>query len=112
MTEKFICGILENLDTDQKAEKQKNLEILHKLYAKLVPRRKLIRRVMQEYLLMAIHEGRVYQGVGEILEIYPINGFAVPLREEPTTFFKKIMVQILKLHNFNDFYEFYLRRLM
>lgn len=58
--------------------------ILHRLYAKLVPRRKMIRKGITDLFNSLIHENYKFNGTSELLDIMAaiISGFAVPLREE------------------------------
>jgi len=57
---------------------------LHRLYAKLVPRRKIIRKGINDLFNSLIHESYKFNGTSELLDILAaiISGFAVPLREE------------------------------
>lgn len=73
--------------------------ILHKLYAKVVARRKMIRSVMNANFFRLIHETDGQNGAGEILDIYAsiISGYAVPLREEHITFFKDVIIPLHKV---------------
>lgn len=57
---------------------------MHRLYAKLVPRRKIIRKGINDLFNSLIHENFKFNGTSELLDILAaiISGFAVPLREE------------------------------
>ena len=71
--------------------------ILHKLYAKLVPRRKMIRKAITDCFHLLIHEIHKFNGASELLDIMAsiISGFAIPLREEHVIFFKNIIINAL-----------------
>ena len=43
--------------------------IIHKLYAKLVPRRKMIRKAMNECFSVLIYEKVKFNGMAELLDI-------------------------------------------
>ena len=70
---------------------------MHKLYAKLVPIIKVIRRVITECFHLLIHEIHKFNGVWELLDIMAsiISGFAIPLREEHVIFFKNIIIPLI-----------------
>ena len=72
---------------------------MHRMYAKVVPRRKIIRECVQDIFLQIIHENRVMNGVDQILNNYSswASGFAVPLRPENAEFFHKIIIPLHKV---------------
>ena len=74
--------------------------ILLKLYAKLVPRRKIIRKAINDCLFSLIHEENKLNGIAELLDImsYIISGFAVPLREEHVQFFINTIIPLHKVY--------------
>ena len=73
--------------------------ILHRLYAKLVPRRKMIRKAKTDCFYTLIHENFKFNGTAELLDILAsiISGFAVPLREEHVVFFKTVIIPLHKV---------------
>jgi serine/threonine-protein phosphatase 2A regulatory subunit B' len=85
--------------------------ILHKLYAKLVPRRKMIRKAINECFFALIHENHKFNGAAELLDILAsiISGFAVPLRDEHVIFFQNIIIPLHKVQTCSQFYEQLLR---
>ena len=56
-------------DTENSSERDYLKNILHKLYARLVPRRKMIRKEMNSYFYSLIHESQKANGTSEILDI-------------------------------------------
>ena len=56
----------------------------------MVPRRKMIRKAINDCFYSLIHETFKFNGASELLDILAsiISGFAVPLREEHIIFFK------------------------
>jgi serine/threonine-protein phosphatase 2A regulatory subunit B' len=77
----------------------------------LVPRRKMIRKAINEAFYELIHESHKFNGAAELLDILAsiISGFAVPLREEHVTFFKNVIIPLHKVQTCGQFYEQLLR---
>lgn len=103
----FIHNLIELLNSEESREREYVKTILHRLYAKILPRRKIIRKAMYEIFLAMIHEDKKFNGANELLEILSslISGFAVPLREEHVSFFKTIIIPLHKVHNSQMFHE-------
>ena len=66
---RFIQEFLGLLDSELSIERDYLKNILHKLYAKIVPRRKMIRRAMNECFYQLIHESVSFNGAAELLDI-------------------------------------------
>jgi len=111
VTPKFVQEFLDLFDTEESVERDYLKNILHKLYAKLVPRRKMIRKAMNECFYTLIHETHKFNGAAELLDILAsiISGFAVPLREEHVIFFKNVIIPLHKVQTCSQFYEQLLR---
>lgn len=107
VTPQFVQEFLELFDSEESVERDYLKNILHKLYAKLVPRRKMIRKAMNECFFLLIHENYSFNGAAELLDILAsiISGFAVPLRDEHIIFFKNIIVPLHKVQTCASFYE-------
>lgn len=91
-----------------KAERDYLMQILRKLYSRMIQKRKTIRRAMNQYLFELLHGEKDRQnGAAEILEIYQsiISGYVVPLREEHRQFFSNILVPLHKCHSYPLFQE-------
>ena len=75
---------MELLNTENSYERDYLKNILHKLYSRLVPRRKMIRKAMNDSFLNLIHESYKFNGASELLDIQAsiTSGFATPLRDE------------------------------
>lgn len=99
ITHQFIQEFLELFDSEEPKEREYLKNILHRLYAKLVPRRKMIRKAMNDCFSTLIHETYKFNGVAELLDILAsiISGFAVPLREEHVVFFKNVIIPLHKV---------------
>jgi serine/threonine-protein phosphatase 2A regulatory subunit B' len=95
----FVQEFLELLDSEEPKEREYLKNILHRLYAKLVPRRKMIRKAMSDCFHTLIHENFKFNGAAELLDILAsiISGFAVPLREEHVIFFKTVIIPLHKV---------------
>lgn len=111
VTPEFVSEFLELFDSEEAVERDYLKNILHKLYAKLVPRRKMIRKAMNETFYNLIHEGHKFNGASELLDILAsiISGFAVPLREEHVIFFNNVIIPLHKVQTCSEFFEQLLR---
>ncbi|CAG9325208.1 unnamed protein product [Blepharisma stoltei] len=111
ITPSFIQDFLQLFDSEEPRERDYLKNILHRLYAKLVPRRKMIRKAINDSFLTMIHETQRFNGASELLDILAsiISGFAVPLREEHVVFFKVIMIPLHKVQTAHIFHEQLLR---
>lgn len=111
VTPSFVQEFLELFDSEESVERDYLKNILHKLYAKLVPRRKMIRKAINECFYSLIHENHKFNGAAELLDILAsiISGFAVPLREEHVIFFKNVIIPLHKVQTCSQFYEQLLR---
>ena len=94
-------------DSEETEERDFLKNILHKLYAKLVPRRKMIRKAITDCFQILIHEIHKFNGASELLDILAsiISGFAVPLREEHVVFFKNIIIPLHKVQTSNLYFD-------
>lgn len=106
ITHKFIQEFLELFDSEEPKEREYLKNILHRLYAKLVPRRKMIRKTMTDIFYTLIHETYRFNGTSELLDILAavISGFAVPLREEHVHFFKNVIISLHKVQTCHKFH--------
>ena len=107
----FVQEFLGLFDSEEPRERDYLKNILHRLYAKLVPRRKMIRKAINDSFLTMIHETQRFNGASELLDILAsiISGFAVPLREEHVIFFKNVMIPLHKVMTSHLFHEQLLR---
>lgn len=102
---------MELFDSPIASEREYLKNILHKIYARIVARRKMIRRKMDQTFAVLIHETHKFNGASEILDILAsiISGFACPLREEHVTFFHNIIIPLHKVQTNTQFFEQLLR---
>mmetsp|Transcript_2968 Transcript_2968/g.2557 ORF Transcript_2968/g.2557 Transcript_2968/m.2557 type:complete len:198 (+) Transcript_2968:268-861(+) len=107
VTHTFIQSFLELFDSEEMREREYLKNILHRLYAKIVPRRKLIRKAITDTFYTLIHENYKFNGAAELLDILAsiISGFAVPLREEHVNFFKTVIVPLHKVQTCQLYHE-------
>ena len=107
VTSNFISEFLQLFDSDIVEERDFLKNILHKLYAKLVPRRKMIRKAITDCFHLLIHEIHKFNGASELLDIMAsiISGFAIPLREEHVIFFKNIIIPLHKVQTSNIYFD-------
>jgi len=111
ITHRFIQEFLELFDSEEPKEREYLKNILHRLYAKLVPRRKMIRKAINDSFYTLIHENYKFNGASELLDILAsiISGFAVPLREEHVYFFKTVIIPLHKVQTCQKFHNELLR---
>ncbi|CAD8146100.1 unnamed protein product [Paramecium pentaurelia] len=111
ITHSFIQEFLELFDSEEPREREYLKNILHRLYAKLVPRRKMIRKAINDCFYTLIHETYKFNGAAELLDILAsiISGFAVPLREEHVIFFKTVIIPLHKVQTCQFYHEQLLR---
>jgi len=98
-------------DCEEPKERDYLKNILHRLYAKLVPRRKMIRKAKNDCFMTLIHETQHFNGASELLDILAsiISGFAVPLRDEHVQFFKNVIIPLHKVSTSHLYHEQLLR---
>jgi serine/threonine-protein phosphatase 2A regulatory subunit B' len=103
----FISEFLQLFDSEETEERDFLKNILHKLYAKLVPRRRMIRKAITDCFQVLIHDIHKFNGASELLDILAsiISGFAVPLREEHVIFFKNIIIPLHKVQTSNLYFD-------
>lgn len=107
ITPNFISEFLQLFDSEETEERDFLKNILHKLYAKLVPRRRMIRKAITDCFQVLIHDIHKFNGASELLDILAsiISGFAVPLREEHVIFFKNIIIPLHKVQTSNLYFD-------
>ena len=92
-----------------KIEEEKNILklILHKLYSKIICRRKFIRNIIGNYLILSNIKLNEYNGVKELLDVMSsiVSGFAIPLRNEHIIFFKNIITPLYKSESCNLYFN-------
>ena len=108
---KFVQEFVELFSSEEPKEREYLKNTLHRLYSKLVPRRKMIRKVMTDMLSNLIHADFRLPGAAELLDILAsiISGFAVPLRDEHIYFFKTVIIPLHKVQTCLDFHKELLR---
>lgn len=111
ITPSFVQEFLQLFDSEEPRERDYLKNVLHRLYAKLVPRRKMIRKAITDCFLTMIHETQRFNGASELLDILAsiISGFAVPLREEHVMFFRNVIIPLHKVQTSHLFHEQLLR---
>ena len=111
ITPAFVQEFLQLFDSEEPRERDYLKNVLHRLYAKLVPRRKMIRKAINDCFLTMIHDTQRFNGASELLDILAsiISGFAVPLRDEHVMFFKNVIIPLHKVQTSHLFHEQLLR---
>lgn len=101
ITEGFIQNLLNLFESENAQERDYLKQITHKLYSKVVKRRRMFRKMFNNHFITLIYERPTSHGANEILDIYAaiISGFAVPLKPEHIEFFKQFLTPLLKIQN-------------
>lgn len=99
LTESNIQNLLDLFESSNREERDYLKQAVHKLYAKVIKRRKLFRKMFNNHFLSIVYERQSATGASEILDIYSsiISGFAVPLRNEHIEFFNTFLTPLLKV---------------
>ena len=107
LTEQYIHRLLYLFETNNTHERDYLKQIVHKLYAKVVRRRKVFRKMFNNHFITLVHESEIANGVSEILDIYSsiISGFTVPLKPEHIDFFRHFLTPMLKVSSCSTFFE-------
>lgn len=99
ITTDFLEQLLELFDSEDPRERDYLKTILHRIYGKFMPYRAFIRKSINNIFYRFIYETERHNGIAELLEILGsiINGFALPLKEEHTTFLMKALLPLHKV---------------
>lgn len=103
----FIRKILNLFDSEEQRERKYLKNILHRLYAILVSKRKMIRDCITNCLYTLIHENIKFNGVSELLDILTsiVSGYIIPLKEEHILFFNTVIIPLYKVHTYHLYNE-------
>ena len=99
VTRRFVEELLQVMDSEEPGERGYLKSVLSRLYSKLVPRRMLIRSVLNSYFLTLIHDSPCLRSPSDLLELLSsiAAGFAIPLRQEHVEFFKNTVIPLHKV---------------
>ncbi|TNV73132.1 hypothetical protein FGO68_gene16958 [Halteria grandinella] len=113
VTPSFINRIIGLYESEYENERSHLKVLLHRLYARFVPRRMMIRKAIDDKLLEVIYLDANFNGTAELLNILSalISGFSVPLSTYNVLFFKNVLLPLLKI-NTAYFHESLLRNTM
>lgn len=105
VTPEFLRDFFALFNSPIQEETRTALISLHKLYAKMVPCRKLIRKILKETLQTVIYDEIQFTGISDILEFQcsVAAGFQIPLRQEHVNFFCQVLLPLYKAANLNNF---------
>ena len=95
ITNDFLNNLVKLFNSDIINERNKLKFVFHSLYKKIIPIRKVIRRVISNYLNNSAIQSKNIKGVEQILDVMAsiISGYGVPLRVENSNFFKDIIIR-------------------
>ncbi|TNV79827.1 hypothetical protein FGO68_gene1779 [Halteria grandinella] len=105
LTPSFINQFIGLFDSEVYDERSHLKTFLHRIYAKFVSRRKLIRKAINDKLLEIIYEDDTFKGTDELLNILValINGFSVPLSIDNIIFFRNVLIPLHKVRSLLEF---------
>lgn len=94
--QKFCLQLLELFDSEDPRERDYLKTILHRIYGKFMNHRSFIRKAIANVFFRFVFETGRHNGISELLEILGsiINGFALPLKEEHTTFLERALIPL------------------
>ena len=107
ITSNFLYQFIELLNSEEPKEREYIDKILQSLYFKMIPKRKLIKTAIDNFLLMIICENQEFKGTNELLDAYAniINTYSIPLRHEHIKLFTNIIIPLYKIEGSDKFYE-------
>lgn len=85
---KFMQQFLELFDSEEPHEREYLKNILHSLYAKLVQRRKMIRKTIIDIFHVLIHETHKFNGTCELFDVLAgvVSGYRISLARRAHSF--------------------------
>lgn len=97
--------LIQLFDCPEPEERNRLVCLIHRAYAKIVPRRALIKRTLNEAFDQVVYERAAHSGVSDMLSLVSpiISGYAIPLRSEHKTNYER---SILKLYTASNYTEF------
>ena len=102
---KFIRSFLDLFESENCSERDHLKMTLHRMYIKLICRRKLIRNYLNDLLLSVIHEDKLICGTSDLLEFLAsvVSGFTTPLHIEHVDTFQRVVLPLHKSIYFKNF---------
>ncbi len=103
----FVLRLLTLFNSQDYRERDYLKTLLHRIYAKFMSLRAFIRKAMNHVFFEFIYVTEQWHGVGEMLEILGsiINGFALPLKQEPRNFFTRVLLPMHKVRPLVSFHH-------
>uniref|UniRef100_A0A0N4ZDS1 Serine/threonine protein phosphatase 2A regulatory subunit n=1 Tax=Parastrongyloides trichosuri TaxID=131310 RepID=A0A0N4ZDS1_PARTI len=94
----FAIKMLDLFDSEDSRERDVLKSTFHRVYAKFLNIRPLLRKHMNNIFYTFIYETERHNGIGELLEILGsiINGFTLPIKEEHKCFLFRILMPLHK----------------
>jgi len=107
ITAKLCLTLINLFDSEDPRERDYLKTILHRIYGKFMSHRSYIRKAINNVFYTFIYESEYHNGIGELLEILGsiINGFAIPLKAEHTTFLQKALLPLHKHVGFSAYQQ-------
>ena len=107
ITQKFLNELIKLFNSSNLKERQYLKFIFHEIYSKIPTRRKIIRKVINDYLLLIINEKINCDGIDQLLEFIEsiIGGYNIPLRQEHINFFKTILIPLHQIETSHVFID-------
>ena len=92
----FITKFIYLFNSSIYEEREELKVILHRLYSKMVCKRKMIRKQLISNFKSIIEKEHNFNGITELLDVIIsfVSGFAIPLKDEHISFFKEIIIPL------------------
>jgi serine/threonine-protein phosphatase 2A regulatory subunit B' len=107
VTPSSVQRYLQLFNSEEACERDNLKNILHRLYAKVYPRRNMIFKAMTDCLMTMIHTTEQYNGAGELLSIFLglICGYPLPMTKKQISLFNNVLIPLHKVHDSHLFWE-------
>jgi len=98
--------MLSLFDSEDPRERDYLKTIMHRIYGRFMILRPYIRTQVMNQLLRITYESEEHNGLSELLEILSsvISGYTVPLKQEHTEFFGRVLVPLHKVKGLSGFH--------
>jgi len=107
ITPAFVLQVLQLFDSEDNRERDYLKTILHRIYARFMSLRAMIRKALNNVFFVFVYETRRHNGIAELLEILGsiINGFAMPLKPEHKNFLTRVLVPLHKVKQLAQYHH-------
>lgn len=107
VTERFVNGMMANLDSEDPREREYVKTLLHRMYGKLTPMRGYMRQAAARVFISFTFETERHNGIADLLDMLlgVVAGFASPIKEEHKDFLFKALMPLHRSTSFTQFHQ-------